>query len=96
MTITIELTPDEEATLRAQAKRHGQEPETLLRDMVRTELAPAPEYPATTEEDHERLVQHLMAAGLMKSRPTGRVGPPPRPIVVEGPPVSQTLVEDRR
>ena len=96
MTITIELTPTEEAALRAQATRRGQEPETLLRDLVRTELAPAPEYAATTEEEHERVVQGMMAAGLMTTRPTRPLAPPPPPVEVLGEPLSETIVAERR
>jgi hypothetical protein len=70
MTLTLELSAEEEARLLAQARRQGQNVEDWAHDLVR--------------------------AGLLTELPT-RPGQttPFQPITVLGPPVSQTLVEDR-
>lgn len=94
MAITLELTPDEEARLWSEAAQQQQPPEAIAHHYVIAALdAKAPA--AVSEEDHERLVQRLLDLGMMTERPTRPLGPPPPPIQVLGPPVSQTLLEDR-
>jgi len=95
MTIMIELSPDEEARLEARARRQGQDAAATARAIVRDGLAPAPET-AVTEEAHAVLIQRLRDAGLLTTLPThpGQTVPF-QPITVLGPPVSQTLLEDR-
>lgn len=92
MTITVELSAEEEARLRTQARQRGQDVEAALRALVRDGLAPEPDI---TEKAHAVLIQYLRDRGLLTELPTGQLGPPPRPITVLGPPVSQTLLEDR-
>jgi hypothetical protein len=53
------------------------------------------DHPTMNDPRHADLVRRLQAAGLLTQLPTRPLGPPPRPITVLGPPVSQTLVEDR-
>lgn len=98
MTITIELSVAEEARLRAQALREQRDPETIIHALVRTGLERTPAQvlldTPVSEEAHARVVALLMQDGLLTTLPTRPLGPPP-PIRVEGPPVSQTLLEDR-
>jgi len=94
MTITIDLLPEEEALLREQAQQRGQALEDEAYSLVRAGLKVSLKS-ANFEEGHARLIQRLLDKGLLTELPTGRLGPPPRPITVLGPPVSQTLLEDR-
>lgn len=94
MTITIEISAEEEARLREQARQQGREVEAVAGAFVRAGLDAA-STAEVTEEKHAVLIQRLRAAGLLTELPTGQLGLPPRPITVLGPPVSQTLVEDR-
>ncbi len=100
MTITIELSPAEEARLRAQARERGQAPETIAQNLVRASLdvPTSPELLNTsvTEEAHAALVRLLLQDGLLTTLPT-RPGQtmPFTPIIVLGRPVSETLLEDR-
>lgn len=61
------------------------------------ELAPVLEAPPVSDEAHARLVQSLQNAGLLTALPThpGQTTPF-EPILVQGRPVSETLLEDRR
>ncbi|MDQ2798931.1 MAG: hypothetical protein M3Y13_04730 [Armatimonadota bacterium] len=94
MTLTIELSPEEEARLQAQARRQGQNIQDRAHDLVRAGLGVLPAADVT-EEQHAVLVQRLRDAGLLTELPTRPLGPPPPFITVLGPPVSQTLLEDR-
>lgn len=94
MTLTIELSPEEEARLHAQARRQGQNIQDRAHDLVRAGLGVLPTEKAA-EEQHAVLVQRLRDAGLLTELPTRPLGPPPPPIAVLGPSVSQTLLEDR-
>ena len=99
MTITIDLSAAEEARLRALAVREQRDPEAIIHGLVRAGLEPTPaqvllDMPIS-EEAHARLVALLMRDGLLTTLPTRPLGPPPPPIHVQGPPVSQTLLEDR-
>lgn len=99
MTITIELSVAEEARLRAQAGREHRDPETIIHALVRAGLERTPAQvlldTPVSEEAHARVVALLMQDGLLTTLPPRPLGPPPPPIRVEGPPVSQTLLEDR-
>jgi hypothetical protein len=46
-----------------------------------------------TEEEFEEM---MLARGVIRSRPTRVPRPPWKPIVISGPPLSQTIIEDRR
>lgn len=95
MTLTIELSPAEEALLRSQAAERRQDPQTVAHGHVRSGIgAPAPQ--DISEADHERLVQRLLDLGMMTKRPShpGQLAPF-EPITVTGRPVSETLLEDR-
>ncbi len=93
MTITVELSAEEEARLRTQARQRGQDVEAALRALVRDGLAPEPDI---TEEAHAVLIQDLLSRGLLTELPTHPgLTTPFQPITVLGPPVSQTLLEDR-
>jgi hypothetical protein len=46
-----------------------------------------------TEEEFEEM---LLARGVIRSRPTRLPRPPWKPITILGPPLSQTIIEDRR
>lgn len=99
MTITIELTPDEEARLRARAAQQKQAPEAIVHGLVRDSLQTSETIPAATPAEREaqkRLAQRLLEQGAIPHIPPGRSGPPPRLITVRGRPVSETLIEDRR
>lgn len=60
-------------------------------------LEPVPEEEVRLREQAARaaFVQRLLAEGLIPAVPTGRPGPPPRPVPVQGRPISETLVEER-
>lgn len=70
MTLTIELTPEQEARLRAEAKRTGKEPTAVVVEWVETLSA---ETPAPTEPTWgERKLAELKANGALgawKDRP---------------------------
>jgi hypothetical protein len=44
----------------------------------------------------EEFVETLLARGVIRSRPTRAPRPPWKPIDISGPPLSQTIIEDRR
>jgi hypothetical protein len=100
MTITIELSAAEEARLRAQALRERRDLETIIHALVRAGLEPTPAQvlldTPVSEEAHARVVALLMKDGLLTTLPT-RPGQtmPFQPIVLQGRPVSETLLEDR-
>lgn len=94
MTLTIELSPEEEIHLRQQAGRRGEDVATVARAFVQAGLSAAPAADLT-DEKHAVLIQHLRDAGLLRELPTQSLGPPPPLITVLGPPVSQTLLQDR-
>ena len=95
MTLILELLPEEEAALRQQARQEGCPAEAVAHALVRGGLHLPDADPKITLEKLARLHQRLLSLGLMTTLPTGPLGPPPPPITVLGPPVSQTLVEDR-
>jgi plasmid stability protein len=94
MTLTLDLTPEEEARLHQKAARQGQAPEAVVRAFVRAGLA---DEIAASEDAHAQLVQSLQEAGMLSELPTrsGRTTPF-QPILVRGRPVSETLLEERR
>ena len=61
MTLTIELPPDVEARLQAEAARHGEDPAAAARRLIETALpAGEPETLKTlTPEERERLLDEL-------------------------------------
>jgi len=95
MTLTIELSPEEEARLREQARLRGEEIGDIAHDLMRSGLGLGAE-PEFTEAKHALLTQRLRDAGLLTELPShpGQTVAF-RPITVIGPPVSQTLLEDR-
>ena len=95
MTLTLELSAEEEARLQAQARRQGQNIQDRAHDLVRAGLGVGP-IEEVTEEQHANLIHRLRDAGLLTDLPThpGQTMPF-QPITVLGPPVSRTLVEDR-
>ena len=94
MTLTLELSPAEEAALAAQARARHQEIADRAHEILSASLG-LPDSPAANDPRYADLIRRLQAAGLLTTLPTRPLGPPPRPITVIGPPVSQTLVEDR-
>ena len=94
MTLTIEISSEEEARLVAQARQRGEEIGDIAHDLLRSGLGLGAG-PEITEAKHALLTQLLRDAGLLTEMPSRRLGPPPPPITVLGPPVSQTLLEDR-
>jgi hypothetical protein len=95
MTLTIEISPEEEAHLVAQARQRGEEIGDIAHDLLRSGLGlgAGPEF---TEGKHALLTQLLRDAGLLTEMPS-HPGQTVlfHPITVIGPPVSQTLLEDR-
>ena len=94
MILTIELSPEEEARLHEQARQRGEEIGNIAHDLVRSGLGITLE-PGITAAQQAALNQRLRDVGLLTEMPTRRLGPPPRLITVLGPPVSQTLLDDR-
>lgn len=69
MTITIELTFEEEALLRQKAERQNQAPENVAHGVVHQGLLASPEQPqlqTVSDEAHEALVQSLLDDGLRR------------------------------
>lgn len=99
MTLTLELSPAEEAALAAQARARHQEITDRAHEILSASLGlAAPQLagsPAASDPRHADLLRRLQAAGLLTKLPTQPLEPPPKPITVLGPPVSQTLLEDR-
>lgn len=93
MTITIEISAEEEARLRDRARQQGQEVEEIARALVRAGLEAAPAEGAVTVRD--AFLQHLLDRGDIPHIPQGRTGPPPRLVPVRGEPVSETIISER-
>ena len=95
MILTLELSPSEEAALAAQAQAHNQEIADRAHALLQSSLGLADNL-TMNDPRHADLIRRLQAAGLLTKLPThpGQLQPFP-PITVIGPPVSQTLVEDR-
>ena len=70
--------------------------QSQLRAMIDSWQAEAPT--ETTPEQERRFAEHLLAIGLLeripRGYPEGYVEPPP--IVVQGEPVSETIIRERR
>lgn len=74
------LTPEEQSQLRA------------MIDSWQTET-PA----EATLEQERRFAEHLLAQGILSHLPMGeRLHPDPEPIIVQGEPVSETIIRERR
>lgn len=95
MTLTLELSPAEEAALSAQAKARSQEVADRAHELLQASLGLAAP-PAIDDPRHADLIRRLQAAGLLTELPThpGQLQPF-QPITIIGPPISQTIVEDR-
>ncbi len=95
MTLTLELSADEEAALATQARARNQKIADRAHDLLSASLGFA-DSPTMNDPRHADLIRRLQAAGLLTQLPThpGQLQPF-QPITVTGPPVSQTLVEDR-
>ena len=51
----------------------------------------------TPPEQERRFAEHLLAQGILSHLPTGeRLHPDPEPIIVQGEPVSETIIRERR
>lgn len=96
MTITLELTPDEAVRLRAQATERQQAPEAIAHSLVHAGLDTPASQPIS-EADHERLIQRMLEQGIISHVPTrpGQVVPF-QPITVQGRPLSEMIIEERR
>ncbi len=94
MTLTIEISAEEEARLRERARQQGENAEAVVSALLRAGLAATP--PVRAEAARDAFLQHLLAEGVIPAIPERRLGPPPRPVPVQGRPVSETLVEERR
>jgi hypothetical protein len=56
-------------------------------------IQPSEAKPRMTEDEFETM---LLEQGKLVARPTGEATPPWTPIKIPGPPLSQTIIEDRR
>ncbi len=93
MTLTLDLSPEEETRLRELAQQQRQDMRDKAHDLLRVSLGIAPQPNDAAKQ--AVFLQRLQAAGLLTTLPTQPLGPPPRLIAVSGSPVSQTLLEDR-
>ena len=95
MTLTLELSPAEEAALTAQANARRQAVADRAHELLQSSLG-LKDLPTISDPRHDDLIRRLQAAGLLTKLPT-RPGQlqPFQPIPIIGPPISQTLVEDR-
>lgn len=91
MTLTIELSPEEEVCLREQARQRGEEAEAVARGFVQVGL----NTPRVERASRTAFLQHLLDQGIIPFIPEGRPGPPPSPVPVRGKPVSETIIEER-
>lgn len=75
-----------------QIKTLTDEEQQRLRTLLDIRLAPTP------EEQERRFAQHLLAIGMIdhipEGHPEGYVPPPP--VIVQGEPVSETIIRERR
>lgn len=93
--MAITLSPETEARLRERAAREGQEADTLANTLLAGVLA--------DEVEGEEAKQKAFHAALLASGLVSRITPPRDPskahrprIVVQGKPVSETVLEERR
>lgn len=78
------LRPEEQLQLRA-----------MIDSWIDSWQTPAPA--ETTPEQERRFAEHLLAQGILSHIPTGeRLYPDPEPIIVQGEPVSETIIRERR
>ncbi|MDQ2798929.1 MAG: hypothetical protein M3Y13_04720 [Armatimonadota bacterium] len=93
MTLTIELSSEEEDRLQLQAWRQGQAVEAVVHALVRAGLdTPTAEANAM---ERDAFLQHLLAQGDIPYIPLRRSDPLPRLVPVRGEPVSETIVSER-
>jgi|GEM_PF-1959962 len=95
MTLTLELSPAEEAALTAQASARRQAVADRARELLQSSLGLL-DPPTVSDPRHDDLIRRLQAAGLLTKLPThpGQLQPF-QPISVVGSPISQTIIEDR-
>lgn len=93
MTITIQISADEEARLRAQAHQQGQDVEAVAGAFVRAGLEATAAKGAGPVQN--AFLQHLLDQGDIPYIPQGRPGPPPLLVPVRGEPVSETIISER-
>ena len=91
MTLTIELSPEEEARLHEQARLRGEEAEAVARGFVQAGLNTPPVEGAS----REAFLQYLLEKGDIPFIPPGRFGSPPRLVSVQGEPISETIIRER-
>ena len=91
MTLSIELSPEEEARLREQARQQGKDAESVAHTFVQAGLNASP----AEANARDAFLRHLLEQGDIPYVPQGRLGPPPRLAVVQGEPVSETIVRER-
>ena len=91
MTLTIELSPDEEARLQEQARQRGEDAEAVLRAFVQAGL----NMPPAEGTSREAFLQYLLEQGDIPFIPEGRPGPPPPLVFVRGEPISETIIRER-
>ena len=71
------------------------EEQLQLRAIIDSWQAQAPS--EAMPEQERRFAEHLLAQGILSHLPTGeRLHPDPEPIVVQGEPVSETIIRERR
>ena len=91
MTLTIEISPEEEVRLREQARQRGEDAETVARGFVQAGL----NMPPVKGTSRETFLQYLFEQGDIPFIPSGRFGPPPRLVSVRGEPISETIIRER-
>ena len=91
MTLTIEISPEEEARLREQSWQRDEDAEIVARGFVQAGL----NVPPVGETSREALLQDLLEQGEIPFIPPRRLGPPPRLAVVRGEPISETIIRER-
>ena len=91
MTLTIELSPDEEARLREQARQRGEDAEAVARGFVQAGLNTS----RVEGASREAFLQYLLEKGDIPFIPPGLFGPPPPLVSVRGEPISETIIRER-
>jgi hypothetical protein len=99
MTLTIKLTPEQEARLAERARQEGKPVEDYLRGVI-AQLAEPDRDERTPEEKRAAVHRALVQAGLVRD-----VKRPPldlktyrefEPVPITGKPLSETIIEERR
>ena len=95
--MTVTLTDQEYQMLAAEAARRGEQPETLLRDLIQhLQPASAERRPMTGRELAEKLYREGKLASLATKRPlTQEERERPARLFAGGKPASEMVIEDR-